>query len=175
MTEKTLSLYTIAKYANQELLLESLLQAKGSYQSLFLERYKKRKRALKIKVIATKILYSIIFGLLPVLLILTYLEIIQNLDLYPYSSENIILTGVVFFGLYFVLQFFNFFLMGILESSMVMSGIIFSWFETLPIPRERLKKLAYFTIFRAFDIPIIFIVFGFPITLLIQTQNILVF
>ncbi|MFW9972176.1 MAG: type II CAAX prenyl endopeptidase Rce1 family protein [Candidatus Odinarchaeota archaeon] len=175
MTEKALSLYTLAKYANQELLLESLLQAKGSYQSLFLERYKKRKRALKIKVIGTKILYSIIFGLLPVLLILTYLEIIRNLDLYPFSSENIILTGVVFFGLYFVLQFFNFFLMGLLESSMVMSGIIFSWFETLPIPRERLKKLAYITIFRSFDIPIIFIVFGFPITMLIQTQNLLAF
>ena len=175
MTEKSLSLYTIAKYANRELLLESLLQAKGSYQSLFLERYKKRRRTFKVKVIATKLLYSVIFGILPILLILTYLEIIQSLNLYPLSMENTTLTGIIFFGLYFVLQFFNFFLMGILESSMVMSGLIFRWFETLPISRDRLKKLAYLTIFRTFDIPIIFIVFGFPITLLIQTQNILVF
>ncbi len=175
MTEKSLSLYAIAKYANQELLLESLLQAKGSYKSLFLERYRKRQRSFKLKVIATKILYSIIFGILPVMLIFTYIEIIQSVDLYPFSNENIIFTGVIFFGLYFVLQFFNFFLMGILESSMVMSGLIFSWFETLPIPREKLRKLAYLTIFRTFDIPIICIILGFPITMLIQTQNILIF
>jgi len=65
--------------------------------------------------------------------------------------------------------------MGIMESSLVMSGLIFNWFETLPISRQRLKKLAYLTIFRSFDIPIIFIVFGFPIAMLIQTQNIFVF
>ncbi|MFX0004915.1 MAG: type II CAAX prenyl endopeptidase Rce1 family protein, partial [Candidatus Hermodarchaeota archaeon] len=34
---------------------------------------------------------------------------------------------------------------------------------------------AYFTIFRTFDIPIIIIVLGFPITMLIQTQNVLLF
>ena len=104
MTEKSLSLYTIAKYANRELLLESLLQAKGSYQSLFLERYKKRRRTFKVKVIATKLLYSVIFGILPILLILTYLEIIQSLNLYPLSMENTTLTGIIFFGLYFVLK-----------------------------------------------------------------------
>jgi hypothetical protein len=175
MAEKSISLYAIAKYANQELLLESLLQAKGSFQSLFLERYRKRQRTFKIKVIATKILYSVIFGILPVMLIFTYIEIIQSVDLYPFSPDNIIFTGVIFFGLYFVLQFFNFFLMGILESSMVMSGLIFSWFETLPIPKEKLRRLAYLTIFRTFDIPIICIILGFPITMLIQTQNILIF
>ncbi len=174
-SEKRVSLYTIAKYANRELLLESLLQSKGSYQTLFLERYKKTQRTFKIKVIATKILYSIIFGILPILLILTYLEIIESLNLFPFSTENIILSGTIFFALYFVLQFFNFFLMGLLESSMVMSGLIFSWFETLPISRQRLKRLAYLTIFRTFDIPIILIVLGFPITILIQTQNILIF
>ncbi len=175
MAEKSLSLYAIAKYANQELLLESLLQAKGSFQSLFLERYRKRQRSFKIKVIATKILYSVIFGILPVMLIFTYIEIIQTADLFPFSPDNVIFTGVIFFGLYFVLQFFNFFLMGILESSMVMSGLIFSWFETLPIPREKLRRLAYLTIFRTFDIPIICIILGFPITMLIQTQNLLIF
>ncbi|MFX1379908.1 MAG: hypothetical protein ACFFA4_12535 [Promethearchaeota archaeon] len=175
MTKKSLTLYAIAKYANKELLLESLIQGKGSYQSLFLEKYKKRERSFKIKVIITKILYSIIFGLLPIVLVLTYLEIIQIIEVYPLAIENILLTGILFFGLFFVLQFFNFFLMGLLESSLVMSGLVFAWFETLPIPRERLKKLAYLTIFRTFDIPIIFIVLGFPITMLIQTQNILIF
>ncbi|MFX1570856.1 MAG: hypothetical protein ACFFCV_21160, partial [Promethearchaeota archaeon] len=174
-TEKGLSLYTFAKYANRELLLESLLQSKGTYQTLFLERFKKNQRTFKIKVIATKILYSIIFGILPILLIATYLEIIETLRTLPYAAENIILTGIIFFGLYFILQFFNFFLMGIMESSMVMSGLIYSWFETLPISKQRLRRLTYLTIFRTFDIPIVIIVLGFPITLLIQTQNFLIF
>ncbi|MFX0040930.1 MAG: type II CAAX prenyl endopeptidase Rce1 family protein [Promethearchaeota archaeon] len=173
--EKSPSLYTIAKYTNRELLLESLLQSKGSYKSLFLENYKKNQRTFKIKVIATKILYSLVFGILPIILVLNYLEIIEGLGSSPLSSQNIILTGIIFFALYFGLQFFNFVLMGILESSMVMSGIIFRWFETLPISRHRLKRLAYFTIFRTFDIPIIIIVLGFPITMLIQTQNVLLF
>jgi hypothetical protein len=54
--EKGLSLYTIAKFANRELLLESLLLPKGTYQTLFIERFKKKHRTFKIKVIATKIL-----------------------------------------------------------------------------------------------------------------------
>ena len=173
--EKSLSLYTLAKYANRELLLEALLQSKGTYQTLFIERFKKNQRSFKIKIIVTKILYSVIFGILPILLIETYLEIMENLRIYPYAIENIMLTGIIFFGLYFILQFFNFFLMGIMESSMVMSGLIFGWFETLPISKRNLKRLAYLTIFRTFDIPIILVVFGFPITMLIQTQDFLVF
>ena len=174
-TDKGLSLYTFAKYANRELLLESLLQSKGTYQTLFLERFKKNQRTFKIKVIVTKILYSIIFGILPLILIATYLQIIETLRVLPYGAENIIFTGSIFFGLYFILQFFNFFLMGIIESSMVMSGLIYSWFETLPISKQRLRRLTYLTIFRTFDIPIILIILGFPITLLIQTQNFLIF
>lgn len=174
-SENTLSLYTIAKYTNRELILESLLQSKGSYKSLFLENFKKNQRTFKIKIIAIKILYSVIFGILPIILVLNYLEIIEGLSSSPLSSENIILTGIIFFALYFGLQFFNFVLMGILESSMVMSGIIFRWFETLPISKQRLKRLAYFTLFRTFDIPIVIIVLGFPITMLIQTQNVLLF
>ena len=63
ISENGLSLYAIAKFTNRELLLESLLQSKGSYQSSFLEKYEKTQRTFRFKVIATKILYSIIFGI----------------------------------------------------------------------------------------------------------------
>jgi len=169
------TLYTIAKFTNRELLLESLLQSKGTFQSSFLEKYKKTQRNFRLKVVVTKLLYSIIFGILPIILVFTYLEIIESLNRNPNLRENIVLSGIIFFGLYFILQFFNFFLMGLLESSKVMSGLIFSWIETLPISRKKLKRLAYLTIFRTFDIPIILIILGFPITILIQTQNILFF
>ncbi|HDZ17070.1 MAG TPA: hypothetical protein ENH75_02195 [archaeon] len=175
MYQGKLNLYRFAKLANEELLLVGLLQAKGLYSTKFLEKYKKNPNHFKIKVIATKILYSLIFGILPLLPILTYFQIVNNLIDGLISVENIILTGSVFFGLYFALQFFNFFLMCILESSMIMSGSIFAWFKTLPISRDKLSKMAYLTMFRSFDIPIIVIIFGFPITMLIGTQNLIIF
>ena len=175
MNQEKLYLYRFAKLANEELLLVGILQTKGLYPTKFLEKYKEKPKHFKIKVVATKILYSLIFGILPLLPILTYFQIVENLIDGFISVENIILTGSVFFGLYFALQFFNFFLMCISESGMVMSGSIFAWFKTLPIPREKLNKLAYLTMFRSFDIPIIVIILGFPISMLIGTQNLIIF
>ncbi|MHA2131324.1 MAG: hypothetical protein ACW99L_15275, partial [Promethearchaeota archaeon] len=148
---------------------------KGIYLSGMLERYKSKERSLKIKVIVTKIIYAFIFGILPIMPLLTYFQIVENLSVNPVSTEIIILIGSMFFTMYFILQFFNFFLMGLLESGIIMSGVIFRWFETLPISRDKLHKVTYLTIFRSFDIPIIVIMFGFPIVMLIGTQNIFVF
>ena len=175
MNQEKLNLYRFAKLANEELLLEGLLQTKGLYPTKFLDKYKKKPKHFKIRVIATKILYSLIFGILPLLPILTYFQIVENLINGRISVENIILTGSMFFGLYFALQFFNFFLMCIFETGTIMSGSIFAWFRTLPISREKLSKLAYLTMFRSFDIPIIVIILGFPITMLIGTQNLIIF
>lgn len=172
---KKLNLFSLAKYTNKELLLESLLQSKGIYITGILERYKSKEQSLKIKIIATKIIYAVVFGILPIMPLLTYFQIVENLSVNPVSIESIILIGSIFFTMYFTLQFFNFFLMGLLESGIIMSGVIFRWFETLPISRDKLHKLAYLTMFRSFDIPIIVIILGFPITMLIGTQNIFVF
>lgn len=175
MDQGKLTLYHFAKLTNEEILLQGMLQTKRQYPTKFLEKYRRKPNHFKIKVIATKILYSIIFGILPLLPVLTYFQIARNLIDGLISVENIILTGSVFFGLYFALQFFNFFLMCILESGMIMSGTLFAWFKTLPISREKLGKLAYLTLFRSFDIPIIVMILGFPITMLIGTQNVIIF
>lgn len=175
MSEKKLSLLSIAKYTNKELYLESLLQSKGIYQLRILERYKKKQRILKIKVIISKIIYALIFGILPIMPSLTFIRIVDNLLDLNVSVEKIILIGSIIFTLYFSLQFFNFFLMGLLESGKIMSGRIFRWFETLPISRDKLRKLTYLTILRTFDIPIIVIISAFPITMLVLTQNIIIF
>lgn len=172
---KKLNLFSLAKYTYKELLLETSLQSKGIYLSGILEKYKSKERTLKIKAILSKIIYAFIFGILPLIPLLIYFQIVENLNVNPVSTESIILIGSIFFSMYFTLQFFNFFLMGLLESGIIMSGVIFRWFETLPISRDKLHKLTYLTIFRSFDIPIIVIILGFPITMLIGTQNIFVF
>ena len=172
---KQIKLFSLAKYTHKELLLETSLQSKGIYLSGILEKYKSKERTLKIKAILSKIIYAFIFGILPLMPLLIYFQIVENLNVNPVSTESIILIGSIFFTLYFTLQFFNFFLMGLLESGIIMSGVIFRWFETLPISRDKLHKLTYLTIFRSFDIPIIVIILGFPTTMLIGTQNIFVF
>ncbi|MHA2197186.1 MAG: CPBP family glutamic-type intramembrane protease [Promethearchaeota archaeon] len=172
MKSEKLSLYNIAKYSNYELLIDSLILTNqlGAW-----EEKKKNKRSIKIKVIRTKVLYAIIFGILPIFPLLGYFEISDLLLYAPISIEIIIFHGVLYFGLFFILQFINFFLMGMLETGMIMSGRIFEWFETLPIPRSKLKKIVFITIFRTFDVPIVVIILGFPIIMLVATSSIIIF
>jgi len=56
-----------------------------------------------------------------------------------------------------------------------MSGEIFEWFKTLPLPKQKLKKLAFFTIIHNFDLPILANIFVFPIIMLFATQNVIIF
>ncbi len=175
MFQKKKSLFSIANYINKELLLEGLLQFKGIHQERILERYKNKQISLKIKVILPKIFYALIFGLLPIMILFPYFQINEDLMESSASTESIIFLGGFFFTLFFFLQFINFFIMGLIESANIMSGMIFRWFETLPISRDKLRKLAYLTVFRSFDIPIIVIIIGFPITILIGTQNVIFF
>ncbi|MFX1279283.1 MAG: CPBP family intramembrane glutamic endopeptidase [Promethearchaeota archaeon] len=172
MTSEKLALYYLAKYTNHELLIDGLILTNqlGSW-----EKTKKRKRSMSLKIIRVKIFYAIIFGILPIFPLLGYFQIADYLINSLISVEIIIFHGSLYFGLFFMLQFFNFFLMGMLETGMIMSGRIFQWFETLPIPREKLKRIVFVTIFRSFDIPILVIILTFPIVLFLGTSNILIF
>ncbi|MFW9785945.1 MAG: hypothetical protein ACFFFB_26910, partial [Candidatus Heimdallarchaeota archaeon] len=175
MRNNKLTLYYIAKYTNYELLVDELILTKGTNQSDSLEKIKRRKRSIQFKIFRMKILYAIIFGILPIAPLLGYFEIADYLIDTLLSVEVIIFHGSLFIGLFFTLQFFNFFLMGMLETGMIMTGRIFEWLETLPLPRDKLKKVVLITLFRSFDVPIIVIIMAFPIVMLIGTANILIF
>lgn len=175
MRNGRLSLYYLAKYTNRELLVDELILTLGSYQLLSDEKRKKSQRSIKIKIIRMKISYAVIFGILPIFPLLTYFQIADSLSDSLIPVDTIIFTGSLFFSFYFTLQFFNFFLMAMLETGMIMTGRIFEWYETLPIPKKKRIKLVYLTIIRSFDIPIVTIILSFPLTMLIGTQNIIVF
>jgi membrane protease YdiL (CAAX protease family) len=91
------------------------------------------------------------------------------------SIEIVFFMGSLLFSLYFALQFLNFFIMGMLDATMIISGKIFEWLETLPISRKKLLKIVYFTLFRSYDIPIIVLFFSFPLVILIGSQNLIMF
>ncbi|MFX1574782.1 MAG: hypothetical protein ACFFB0_18760 [Promethearchaeota archaeon] len=171
MKSEKLTLYYLAKYTNHELLIDELVLTRGENQLESLSSNKARSRSIKIKIIRTKIFYAIIFGILPITPLLGYFQIADLLLQGGISPEIIIFHGSLFISLFFILQFFNFFLMGMLETGMIMSGRIFEWFQTLPITRKKLQKLVFLTIFRSFDVPIIVIIFAFPLIMFIGTLD----
>ncbi len=170
MRSEKLSLYYLAKYTNHELLIDEIILTKGENQLETKSQNKGKNRSIKIKIIRTKIFYAIIFGILPITPLLGYFQIADLLLECGISPDIITFHGSLFISLFFILQFFNFFLMGMLETGMIMSGRIFEWFQTLPITKKKLKKLVFLTIFRSFDIPIIVIMIAFPLIMYIELQ-----
>jgi membrane protease YdiL (CAAX protease family) len=61
------------------------------------------------------------------------------------------------------------------STSSFMSGNSFKWLQTLPFSKKDLKRLGLMTLFRNLDIPMIILFLGFPIIMLIGTQNFLIF
>ncbi|MHA2007097.1 MAG: hypothetical protein ACXABO_08250 [Promethearchaeota archaeon] len=175
MKSNRLTLFNIAKYINYELLIEGLVLKKGTTQSDSFEKLESKNKSLKFRIYRVKILYAIIFGILPIAPLLGYFEIADFLINSTLSVEIIIFHGSLFISLFFTLQIFNFILMGMLEVSMIMSGQILEWLKTLPIPRNKLKKIVLFTIFRSFDIPLVVIIMAFPIIMYIGTLSLIIF
>ena len=175
MEKEELTPYYLAKYVSRELIIEELVLSKGGTKSYYLEKYVHHPFRLKLKVISTKLFFAINFGILPVLPLLTYFEIINLITQGSTSIAVVYFIGGLLFSLYFCLQFLNFFIMGMLDTAMIISGKIFEWFETLPISRKKFLRIVYLTLFRSYDLPIIVLVFAFPITMFIGSQNIVIF
>ena len=173
--KEKLSLYYLAKFTSKELLIEELVLSKGGNKSYFLNKYNNHPFRFKFKVVLTKLFYAIIFGIIPVIPLLSYLELTKIFLDSSTSIEIAFFMGSLLFSLYFALQFLNFFILGMLDATMVTSGKIFEWLETLPISRKRLLKIVYFTLFRSYDIPIVVLFFAFPLVILIGSQNLIMF
>ncbi len=175
MKDTKISTYSLAKNISYEILIEDQLQLKSEAVSRLLERYSKRRTSLKVKFLSYKIINAIIFGILPLFPLMAYMDISRFLvDVQVHHQISIFIKSLIF-EIFFTLQFLDFFLMGIFNLINIMSGEIFEWFKTLPLPRKKLKRLAFLTIFHNFDLPILANTVVFPIIMLFITQNIIVF
>ncbi|MBD3255621.1 MAG: hypothetical protein GF383_11050 [Candidatus Lokiarchaeota archaeon] len=175
MKDKKKSLYSLAKLLNQEIFMEAQIQTGGMRYNKVLEKYEKNKKSFKTQTIIVKISYAIIFSVLTIIPLMSYFEIITRLRVSRVSSEVIILSGATFFSIFFLLQLMYIILLGMLNTSALMSGNAFKWLETLPLSKKKLQKLSFLTIFRSLDLPLIIMVVIFPLLILIGTQNFLLF
>ncbi|MFW9772309.1 MAG: hypothetical protein ACFFEO_09110 [Candidatus Thorarchaeota archaeon] len=175
MKANKISKYAVAKNISYEIIIEEQLQLKSEATSTILEKYKKKRISLKLKFISYKIINAIIFILLPLFPILSFLDSTSSLTNAGADVQIIMFIQSLVLQTFIIVQFFDFFLMGVFNLINIMSGEIFDWFKTLPFSRKELKRLTLLTIFHNFDIPILANIFSFPIMILVVTQNFIVF
>jgi len=175
MKFKELSLISLSKITTYEILIDEQIGRLESARFRNLKGDLLNREFLKRRFLLSKIFGAVIFGVLPIIPLLAYFQVLDFINEGTFPTEIILFTSSLLFSVYFLFQFFNFFLMSMLNTMKLISGSIFEWFETLPIPRERLKKLILLTIIRSLDIPLIVITISLPIVMLIGTQNLLVF
>ncbi|UCC18667.1 MAG: hypothetical protein JSV62_11230 [Promethearchaeota archaeon] len=175
MKNQELGILSLSKIATYEILIEEQLERLDTVRFRFFKRYLATEKSLKRRFIISKIIGAFIFGILPIIPLLTYFQVLSFINEGIYPIELILFAGSLLFGIFFLFQFFNFFLIAMLNTMKILTGKIFEWFETLPISREKLKKLIYLTIIRSLDIPLIIITICFPLIMYIGTQNLFIF
>ncbi|MFX1413179.1 MAG: CPBP family intramembrane glutamic endopeptidase [Promethearchaeota archaeon] len=165
--------YSLAKYPNLEILMESQLNSAGANQAKLLEKYKKNKKSVKQQLFVLKIVYGFLFVFLPAITIIGFLSISEDHPSAPTETTLFIYSFV--FSIFFIMSILYVLLMGLFSTSAFMSGNAFKWLQTLPFSKKELRKLGYVTVFRNMDVAIITMIIGFPIILLIMTQDFVLF
>jgi len=172
--KKGLNIYSLSKFTNHEMILDSQLASSGAHQSKVLEKCEKNKKYIRTQAISLKIVSALLMMLMPMLSIIMYFEILENMDpFYPIQGKIYIFNFFILISL--VVSILYLFLFGLFTTSSLMSGSAFKWLHTLPLSRKDLKKLGFMTLFRNLNIQILVMTFAFPIILLILTQNIFAF
>ena len=173
MTEKDLTLYKLAKFTNLEITMEGQVQSSGANQARLMEKYKKNKSSIKRQVIAIKIIFSVLFLSISFLPISTYFEAKDALGNPLISADSVLIPGSILFGAFFIMQLLYLTMLGMFSIAAMMSGEAFRWYETLPISKDKLRKLGFMTVFRNLDIGLITMTLAFPIIMFIISLNII--
>jgi hypothetical protein len=172
--KKGLKLFSLSKFTNFEMIMDSQLASSGAHQAKILEKYAKNNKYIRNQAISLKFISALLMVLMPLLSIIMYFEIMENMDpFYPIQGRIFVFSFFVLISL--VISILYLFLFGLFTTSSLMSGSAFKWLHTLPLSRKDLKKLGFMTLFRNLNVQIIVMTFAFPIILLILTQNIFAF
>lgn len=166
-------IYAIVKQISYETLLEEFLQYRSDATNRLVQKFSKNSKRIKLKLLSNKIFNSIILIIQPIFLLFTYISLDQTIT-GDKHFQIILFVKSINLEFFFVLQFFNFLLLGIFNLSSIMSGRNFDWINTLPLSRKELKKLFFYSIYHNLNLPIITNMVTFPIIMLLATQNFLV-
>jgi hypothetical protein len=175
MEKKKTSLYSLSKYPNLEIVLDAQLASAGAHQAKVLEKCEKNKKYIQSQSLGLKFASVVVTLFVPIMLLIVFLTFLSRTDLSSFSVEGKSLVYSMFLSIFFILLLLYTFLFGLFTTSSLMSGNSFKWLQTLPLSKTELKKLGFMTLFRSLNVATITMIFSFPITLLIMTQNLLTF
>ncbi|MFX1364832.1 MAG: lysostaphin resistance A-like protein [Promethearchaeota archaeon] len=175
MEEENLKFYHLSKFTCYEILMDSQIASAGAHQARLIEKFKRNKNYVKTQFNVLKIVFSFLFLVLPIFPLASFFSINEHLTEGVYTINTLFFISSLLFVLYFGLTLLYFLMLGMISTSSFMSGNSFKWLQTLPISKKNLKKIGIMTIFRNLDIPMIVLMIGFPVIMLIGTQNILIF
>ncbi len=172
--KKKLNCFSLSKFTNYELIMDSMFASSGAHQAKVLEKYERNNKYIKNQSIVLKFVSALVMMVMPLLSIILYLEITEGI--YPsFPIEGQIFLFSFFMWIFLTISILYIFLFGLFTTSSLMSGNAFKWLQTLPVSRNDLKKLGFMTLLRNLIAPIIVMTFAFPIVLLILTQSFLTF
>ncbi len=171
--KKKKSLYSLAKYPTYEILMEGQMASAGAHQAKFIEKLKKNKNYIKNQSIALKTAFSVLFLFLPLLPLVIYFQITENIG--TISINTMFFVSSFLFMIFFGMVLMYMLMFGMISTGSFMSGNAFKWLQTLPFSKKKLKKIGFMTVFRSLDYPLIILIMGFPIIMVIATQDIFMF
>ncbi|TFG23234.1 MAG: hypothetical protein EU533_03370, partial [Promethearchaeota archaeon] len=175
MKNKEPSLFSLAKYTNLEITMESQYMSAGAHQAKLLEKFEKNKNYIKNQVISLKIVSAVLMLFMPMVSFIIYFDILETIGYYSISIVGIIIVYSMFIMVFFIILMLYIILFGLFTISSLMTGNAFKWIQTLPLSQNKIRKLGFITLFRSQGIMILFMIFSFPIILLITTQNLVTF
>ena len=95
--------------------------------------------------------------------IITFIQVMKSFNKPSIAPESVLLPGSILFGAYFFMQVVYLTMLGMFPIGAMMSGDAFRWYETLPISKNKLRKLGFMTVLHNMDIGLIIMIVSFPI------------
>ena len=146
--KKEPSLFSLAKYANLEIMMESQYMTAGAHQAKLLEKFEKNKNYIRNQAIAMKVISAFLMLLMPLLSFIFYFDIRQTLNDQAVSIEGAMIIYSMFITIFYIVLMLYMILFGLFTISSLMTGNAFKWLQTLPLSEEKVRKLGFLTLFR---------------------------
>ncbi|MBN1802587.1 MAG: hypothetical protein JW891_13830 [Candidatus Lokiarchaeota archaeon] len=175
MSEKKITPYRMSQYTHFEILMESQLQSSGAHQNKILEKYKKNSKTIKNQALGLKIGYGAGLAVAPIIPLITFFVVLENLALYPIPKGTIFLVSSIINFVYFSMSSLYIIFGGLYMAGALMTGNVFKWLQTLPISKKVIKKLGFITLFRGLNGPLLIMTILYPIVMGIVVQSLFVF
>ncbi|GAB4307370.1 MAG: hypothetical protein Kow0069_04840 [Promethearchaeota archaeon] len=165
-------LFRFAKVVKNEGFLLGQIEMSGTNQARLLERLSKNPRTARNQGIAVKVIYGVLLAVLPIMPVLVYVQVNEALSSGILPVDTVVFVASLLLVFYFATQLVYLLILGVAFLGGVTTGEVFRFLETLPLSRNGIQRTAYFTLLRAYDVPLLAMVGALPVLMAYYTKNV---